>query len=94
MARATRGLLAGILLLAAALRLLGIGFGLPYPYANVDEHIVTDRALGFLSGDLDPHYFAYPSLCFELHALLAWLQFAVGWIGGRWASLAEFRAAC
>ena len=78
MARATRGLLAGILLLAAALRLLGIGFGLPYPYANVDEHIVTDHALGFLRGDLDPHYFAYPSLGFDLHALLAWVQFAVG----------------
>jgi hypothetical protein len=94
MARATRGLLAGILLLATVLRLLGIGFGLPYPYAEVDEHIVTDRALGFLRGDLDPHYFAYPSLCFDLHGALAWLQFVLGRIGGRWASLAEFRAAC
>jgi hypothetical protein len=94
MARATRGLLAGILLLATALRLLGIGFGLPYPYAEVDEHIVTDRALGFLRGDLDPHYFAYPSLSFDLHGALAGLQFVLGRIGGRWASLAEFRAAC
>jgi hypothetical protein len=65
-----------------------------YPYAEVDEHIVTDRALGFLRGDLDPHYFAYPSLCFDLHGALAWLQFVLGRIGGRWASLAEFRAAC
>src|SRR5882672_423478 len=76
MARATRGLFAGILLLATALRLLGIGFGLPDPYAEVDEHIVADRALGFLRG------------------ALAWLQFVLGRIGGRWASLAEFRAAC
>jgi hypothetical protein len=94
MGRASRWLLAGVLALSAAVRLTGIGFGLPFPYAGIDERIVTDRVHGFLRGDLDPHYFAYPSLCFELHGLLGGLRFVVGRIGGEWSSLAQFRERC
>ncbi len=82
--------IAAVLIAAGALRALGIGFGLPYPYAAVDEHIVTDRAVLMTSGDLNPHYFAYPSLSFDLHALLALAVHAVGRIGGAWRSLAGF----
>ena len=91
-----RGRLAlGALLLGAfALRRVGLGFGLPFPYANPDEHLVTDHVLALLSGDPNPHYFAYPSLCFELHALAALLQFLGGFVGGAWHSLAEFRERC
>jgi len=84
----------GVLVGAAVVRLLGIGFGLPFPYAAVDERIVTDRVAGFLHGDLDPHYFAYPSLCFELHGVVGWFRFAAGRIAGEWSSLAQFRELC
>lgn len=94
MGRASRWLLAGVLALSAAVRLTGIGFGLPYPYAGIDERIVTDRVHGFLRGDLDPHYFAYPSLCFELHGVVGALRFAAGRIAGEWSSLAQFRERC
>src|SRR5688572_2222776 len=82
---------AAILVAAAGVRLIGIGFGLPYPYAAVDEHIVTDRAVLMTAGDWNPHYFAYPSLCFGLFAIVAFGVFAVGRMGGAWSSLAEFR---
>jgi hypothetical protein len=94
MARASRWLVVGVLVGAAALRLLGIGFGLPFPYAAVDERIVTDRVHGFLHGDLNPHYFAYPSLCFELHGMVGWVRFVVGRLCGEWSSLAQFREHC
>jgi hypothetical protein len=84
----------GLLAAAAALRLIGIGFGLPFPYANPDEHLVTDHALLMTAGDWNPHYFAYPSLSFELHALLAFVVAGVGRVAGAWSSLAEFRTHC
>src|SRR5690349_15037605 len=78
MTRASRWLVVGVMVGAAAVRLAGIGFGLPFPYAAVDERIVTDRVAGLLHGDLDPHYFAYPSLCFELHGVVGWFRFVAG----------------
>jgi dolichyl-phosphate-mannose-protein mannosyltransferase len=94
MARASRWLLAVVLAGAALLRLIGIDFGLPFPYAAIDERIVTDRVAGFLTGDLDPHYFAYPSLCFELHGVVGFARYVVGRIGGEWTTLAQFRERC
>ena len=94
MARASRWLLAVVLAGAAAIRAVGIGFGLPFPYAAIDERIVTDRVAGFLTGDLDPHYFAYPSLCFELHGALGFARYLAGRIAGEWTSLAQFRERC
>jgi len=53
--------LAGLLLGALLLRLWGITWGLPFTY-NVDEraHFVP-KAVGFFSGDLNPHYQLNPS---------------------------------
>jgi hypothetical protein len=48
--------------LAAALRLWGIGFGLPNVLAHPDESRVAQTAVGFLSGSLHPGFFNYPSL--------------------------------
>jgi 4-amino-4-deoxy-L-arabinose transferase-like glycosyltransferase len=60
-ARAWPLAVAGLLLAALALRLWGIGWGLPFTY-NVDEraHFVP-KAVGFFSGDLNPHYQLNPS---------------------------------
>jgi Dolichyl-phosphate-mannose-protein mannosyltransferase len=50
----------GLLIVSLALRLWGIKQGLPYSY-NADEatHFVP-RAVAFMSGDLNPHYFLNP----------------------------------
>jgi len=52
--------LAALLAVALLVRLWGIEQGLPYSY-NTDEatHFVP-RAVGFFSGDLNPHYFLNP----------------------------------
>lgn len=63
--------LGAILLLAAALRLVGIRYGLPYPLLNPDEQSIVPRAWELSRGHLDPGWYDYPSLLF---ALLAPLQ--------------------
>jgi hypothetical protein len=52
--------LGGMLVVALLVRLWGIRQGLPYSY-NTDEatHFVP-KAIGFFSGDLNPHYFLNP----------------------------------
>jgi dolichyl-phosphate-mannose-protein mannosyltransferase len=64
---------------ALALRLWGIKQGLPYVY-NVDENAnFVPTAIGFFSGDYNPHYFINPpAFSYLLHAV-----FAV-WYGGGW----------
>ena len=58
----------GIILLAAALRIVPVWFGLPYLYARPDEAVSISRAVGVLSGDLNPHFFHWPSLTFYVFA--------------------------
>jgi hypothetical protein len=53
--------LAAILLLAAILRVWGIGFGLPHTWARPDEDAVMIPAVRVVQGDLNPHWFQYPS---------------------------------
>ena len=47
---------------AAAARLWGIAFGLPYPYSRPDEDAVAAIAGTFRTGDLHPEAFNYPAL--------------------------------
>ena len=54
--------LAGITLLALLLRMLGLGFGLPYAESRPDELLIITPALKYGTGDLNPHSFYYPSL--------------------------------
>jgi hypothetical protein len=63
----TRWLWATVLL-AGALRLFPVWFGLPYPYARPDEAQAISGAVGVLAGDLNPHFFHWPSLTFYLFA--------------------------
>ncbi len=61
---------AAIFILALAVRIYGIGFGLPYA-DQPDEPSVADKALKMLqSGDLNPHYFVYPTLYYYMQAAL------------------------
>jgi hypothetical protein len=51
----------GVAVLALALRLVGTPFGLPYHF-HWDEPTLMNRVIRMGSGDLNPHYFWYPSL--------------------------------
>jgi 4-amino-4-deoxy-L-arabinose transferase-like glycosyltransferase len=64
--------LGGLLVLAAALRLPGLAYGLPFPLLNPDERSIVPRAWELVhDGGLDPGWYDYPSL---LLAVLAPLQ--------------------
>jgi hypothetical protein len=46
--------------LAAAVRLWGLAFGLPYTFARPDESFIMQVVLSFLKGNLFPHFYDYP----------------------------------
>ena len=55
--------LAAVLAVAAALRLVGVRYGLPYSFLNPDETSIVPRAWGIVHGNgLDPRWYDYPSL--------------------------------
>ena len=61
--------LGAVLALAAALRIVGAGSGLPLPLLNPDEANIVPRAWELASrAGLDPGWYDYPSLLFLLVA--------------------------
>ncbi len=60
--------LTAILILGASLRFFPIWFGLTYHYSRPDESEAVGHALAMLGGDLNPHFFHWPSLTFYLFA--------------------------
>ncbi len=82
--------LAGILILAAGLRIYGLGHGLPHVY-NPDEVNIMARALS-IARDLNPHYFLYPNFFFFLLFGVMGGLFVVGRLVGHYANLAGFEA--
>lgn len=77
----TRGLLPFLLLLAAALRLWGMGYGLPQPYARPDEDKILGPALGIArDGDPFPRQFTYPSLPTYLDTVVVLAARAAGYL--------------
>ena len=85
-----RKLLPPILLVAAAARVWGLGFGLPYALSRVDETAVAGPAVQFLSGALRPPNFMYPTGLLYAVAILYVLWFAINRPFGTYASLAAF----
>lgn len=78
-----------ILSAALALRLLGIDFGLPYVFYP-DEAVIVNHAVAFGTGDLNPHYFNYPSLYMYIMFAIYGLIYVVGWLIGIFTSTADF----
>jgi 4-amino-4-deoxy-L-arabinose transferase-like glycosyltransferase len=77
----TRGLLPVLLVLAAALRLWGMGYGLPQPYARPDEDKILGPALGIArDGDPYPRQFTYPSLPTYLDTVVVLAARAAGYL--------------
>ena len=82
--------LLAICLVAVALRVIGLQYGLPAVY-NPDEVAIMTRALSFGRGTLNPHNFLYPTFFF--YVLFAWVGVYLGilWITGRVASVAALQ---
>ena len=60
---------AAVLALAAALRIVGVQYGLPFALLNPDEQNIVPRAWAMThGGGLDPHWFDYPTLTMYLLA--------------------------
>jgi hypothetical protein len=83
------GILAIILVLALTVRLVGIHYGLPYVYYP-DEALLVNPAMGFGTGDLNPHFFLYPSLYMYVLFLIYGLSYAIGWLTGVYTSTNDF----
>jgi 4-amino-4-deoxy-L-arabinose transferase-like glycosyltransferase len=91
MTQETRSRLGLALALAAAALLRfwalsqGIGFN-----PGVDEPEVMERAVRMMkTGDLNPHFFDYPSLYMYVEAAVSTLRFLVGAMQGEWSALAQ-----
>ena len=80
-----------VLLLAFLLRIYGIGFGLPHLF-YWDEPTVVNRAVRFGSGDLNPHFFAYPALYMYVLFAVSGLMFLLGRATGHYHSAQDFAA--
>lgn len=74
-------LLSSIFLVSLFLRIWGINFGLPYQY-HYDEPFFIMHALKFGTGDLNPHWFLYPTLQMYLLFFLYALLFVLGRVVG------------
>ena len=87
-------IVAAILLLAAAVRLWGIRYGLPWLFYFHDEPQIVLRALRFGTGDLNPHFFIWPGTLLLYLAFASYVAlFAVGRLLGWWAGKEAFAAA-
>ncbi|MDD2922437.1 MAG: glycosyltransferase family 39 protein [Anaerolineales bacterium] len=75
-------LMGGILALAFFLRIRGANYGLPYVY-HPDEPLYINISQNiFKSGDLNPHFFLYPSLFFYINAFAYIPYYLAGKLAG------------
>jgi hypothetical protein len=79
-----------ILVLAAATRFWGIGWGLPHTY-HADENFFGQKAMRFLEGDLNPHFFHVPTLHMYTLAGLWKVYYETEKASGNARTMAEFR---
>lgn len=81
--------LAGIVGLAAALRLVGVRYGLPFPVLNPDEQNIVPRAWRMVhGGGPDPGWFDYPSLLLYLLAPFQTWSDEPSYLAGRLVAVA------
>lgn len=81
--------LIGIVAAALALRVWGIDFGLPYLYHPDEPGYVAIAQNIVKTGDLNPHFFNYPSLFFYLNALAYVPYYVIGRLTGQFAGIAD-----
>ena len=81
--------LSGILFLAVVLRLIGVNWGMPYIY-HPDERFIIARGVYFFTGDLNPHFFNYPSLLMYIMFIVNIAVYAIGFVLGKFNSVEMF----
>jgi 4-amino-4-deoxy-L-arabinose transferase-like glycosyltransferase len=90
--RASTLALVGIVLIALFLRLWGIGYDLPNIY-HPDEPVAIDITQTMLkTGDLNPHFFHWPSLLFYVNLLAYIPYYLVGKLLGAFQTLENILA--
>src|SRR5258705_10986002 len=87
------GLLALLVVLAALVRVWGLRFGLPHTECRPDESVIVELAEQFWSGDLNPHFFRYPTLQMYLTATAFGADYVQGRVRGTYPSLSGYRQA-
>ena len=80
---------AACVVLAFALRVHGIGFGLPELY-YWDEPTIVNRAMRFGSGDFNPHFFFYPALYMYVVFAASGVYFVAGKLCGHFHGVDDF----
>jgi 4-amino-4-deoxy-L-arabinose transferase-like glycosyltransferase len=85
--------LALILAVAALLRFVALGAGIPFNI-GVDEPEIMGRVVQMMrTGDFNPHFFDYPGLYFYVQLGVAVLRFLAGATLGEWSALDEVETA-
>ena len=79
-----------IIVAGAVLRIAGLNFGLPLLHCRPDENLIIFKALGYFSGDFNPHFFAYPSLYSYVLYVLYKCYYALGLMLNFWNSNEAF----
>ncbi len=72
---------------AIVVRVWGLDFGLPHPWARPDESRLVNMAVKFGQGDLNPPFFNYPTLYPYLLTLLFGLYYLAGRLFGAYGSV-------
>lgn len=81
-----------MVLMGLVLRVWGSSWGLPYLYHPDEDKIVT-HALAFGKGDLNPHFFLWPSLQMYIMFFFYGCYFVFGWLLGQFTSAEKFLVA-
>ena len=82
-----------IVLMAAVLRLVNLGAGIPYA-VGVDEPAIMERAVHMMkTGDFNPHFFDWPSLTIYMQFGVSCAVFLLGAMQGHWNNLGQVGAA-
>jgi len=79
-----------ILVIAAAARLWGIGFGLHHTMCRPDEETVAALAFRIFRGHFKTQFFSYPTLFMYISAVLYAITFVFGWLFGLFSSKGFF----
>jgi 4-amino-4-deoxy-L-arabinose transferase-like glycosyltransferase len=75
-----------IFIIAIAVRFWGINFGLPQTECRPDETAIVSRAVGFFTGDFNPHFFIYPTLYMYLLFGCYLVYYVIGQLSGIYSS--------
>jgi 4-amino-4-deoxy-L-arabinose transferase-like glycosyltransferase len=84
-------ILLGLVLVASFVRFWGLGWGLPNTY-HIDEDMFAQKAIGFFSGDLNPHFFHVPTLHMYTLAGLWKIYYWIGRLDGTFHNNNQFVA--